>query len=214
MIKAIETKYKGYRFRSRLEARWAVFFDALGIEWTYEPQGFEKGGTRYLPDFQIHLGRDPFKVPYWVEVKGDKNWLYDNRVEIDELHDWGGILPNFANCGDQNRVAGGLIVLGDIPEPEFGMLFLPVIGHSKGVNLYWRCLADAGYGLANYDQIFSIFFDLNADHYCVACLNRTTSDFTPRIAKTPRANPKIKDALIAARSARFEHGETPMAVRQ
>ena len=29
MIKAIETVYNGYRFRSRLEARWAVFFDAL-----------------------------------------------------------------------------------------------------------------------------------------------------------------------------------------
>lgn len=25
----IETEYKGYRFRSRLEARWAVFFDTL-----------------------------------------------------------------------------------------------------------------------------------------------------------------------------------------
>ena len=30
-IKPIETVYNGYRFRSRLEARWAVFFDALGI---------------------------------------------------------------------------------------------------------------------------------------------------------------------------------------
>lgn len=30
-MKAIETRYKGYRFRSRLEARWAVFFDALGL---------------------------------------------------------------------------------------------------------------------------------------------------------------------------------------
>ena len=36
-IKPIETIYKGYRFRSRLEARWAVFFDALGIEYEYEP---------------------------------------------------------------------------------------------------------------------------------------------------------------------------------
>ncbi|MCB6994492.1 hypothetical protein LI177_13475 [bacterium 210820-DFI.6.37] len=27
-LKAIQTEYKGYRFRSRLEARWAVFFDA------------------------------------------------------------------------------------------------------------------------------------------------------------------------------------------
>ena len=32
-MKAIETEYNGYRFRSRLEARWAVFFDALGIEY-------------------------------------------------------------------------------------------------------------------------------------------------------------------------------------
>ena len=28
-IKPIETKYNGYRFRSRLEARWAVFFDMI-----------------------------------------------------------------------------------------------------------------------------------------------------------------------------------------
>jgi hypothetical protein len=27
-IQAIETVYRGHRFRSRLEARWAVFFDA------------------------------------------------------------------------------------------------------------------------------------------------------------------------------------------
>ena len=54
MIKAIETSYKGYRFRSRLEARWAVFFDALGVEWQYEPEGFElQDGTRYLPDFLL-----------------------------------------------------------------------------------------------------------------------------------------------------------------
>lgn len=35
-IKPIQTRYKGYHFRSRLEARWAVFFDALGIAWKYE----------------------------------------------------------------------------------------------------------------------------------------------------------------------------------
>jgi hypothetical protein len=43
VIKAIETRYKGYRFRSRLEARWAVFFDALGVEWEYEKEGFDLG---------------------------------------------------------------------------------------------------------------------------------------------------------------------------
>ena len=33
-IKAIDTQYDGQRFRSRLEARWAVFFNAVGL--TYE----------------------------------------------------------------------------------------------------------------------------------------------------------------------------------
>lgn len=52
MIHAIETRYKGYRFRSRLEARWAVFFDNLRIKWEYEPEGFDLGSLGwYLPDF-------------------------------------------------------------------------------------------------------------------------------------------------------------------
>ena len=35
-IKAKETYYDGYRFRSRLEARWAVFFNNIGLEYEYE----------------------------------------------------------------------------------------------------------------------------------------------------------------------------------
>lgn len=41
MIQAIETHYKGYRFRSRLEARWAIVFDGLGVDWEYEKEGYE-----------------------------------------------------------------------------------------------------------------------------------------------------------------------------
>ena len=52
-IKAIETEYDGHRFRSRLEARWAVFFNAIGLTYEYEIEGFEMDGTRYLPDFYI-----------------------------------------------------------------------------------------------------------------------------------------------------------------
>lgn len=53
-IKAIETFYGGYRFRSRLEARWAVFFDTLKISYEYEPEGFNLGnGICYLPDFYL-----------------------------------------------------------------------------------------------------------------------------------------------------------------
>lgn len=41
-MQAIQTRYKGYHFRSRLEARWAVFFDTLGILWEYEKEGLSK----------------------------------------------------------------------------------------------------------------------------------------------------------------------------
>ncbi|MBM4140452.1 MAG: hypothetical protein FJ242_03010 [Nitrospira sp.] len=59
MIKPIETIYKGYRFRSRLEARWAVFFDALNIPYQYEVEGFKMAnGDKYLPDFLLP------KVPF------------------------------------------------------------------------------------------------------------------------------------------------------
>lgn len=64
-FKAIETHYKGFRFRSRLEARYAVFFDELGIRYEYEVEGFTlPGGLRYLPDFWLP------DYSWWVEIKG------------------------------------------------------------------------------------------------------------------------------------------------
>ena len=54
-IKAIETLYRGHYFRSKAEARFAVFLDCLGVKWEYEPQGFDLGnGLKYLPDFKIY----------------------------------------------------------------------------------------------------------------------------------------------------------------
>lgn len=68
MIKAIETIYpypNGDRFRSRIEARWAVFFDTAGIPFDYEKEGvILKDGTRYLPDFWLP------EQECWVEIKG------------------------------------------------------------------------------------------------------------------------------------------------
>lgn len=64
-MKAIETNYKGYRFRSRTEARWAIFFDAVGVSYQYEPEGFDLGEHGcYLPDFRIP------SVNAWIEIKG------------------------------------------------------------------------------------------------------------------------------------------------
>ncbi len=63
-ITPIPTLYGGTTFRSRLEARWVVFFDSLGIEWRYEPEGFKLAdGSMYLPDFFL----PQFKL--WAEVK-------------------------------------------------------------------------------------------------------------------------------------------------
>lgn len=49
-VRGIRTTYAGTRFRSRLEARWAAFFDLVGWKWTYEP--FDVEG--WIPDFLIH----------------------------------------------------------------------------------------------------------------------------------------------------------------
>ncbi len=62
-FQAIETLYRGYRFRSRLEARWAVFLDALGIPYEYEREGFDVDGEWYLPDFWLP------RQEHWLEIK-------------------------------------------------------------------------------------------------------------------------------------------------
>jgi len=48
-VNAIETTYKGYKFRSRLEAKWACVFDQLGWQWEYEPLDL----NGYIPDFTL-----------------------------------------------------------------------------------------------------------------------------------------------------------------
>src|SRR5712671_4354421 len=77
-MKIIETRYNGYRFRSRTEARWAKFFDAMGIRYEYEREGFELDGQPYLPDFYLPdlvaclpLALGP-RRGFWFEVKGDE----------------------------------------------------------------------------------------------------------------------------------------------
>lgn len=56
-MKAIPTTYRGIDFRSRLEARWAQFFDAIGVCYEFEPEGYETSAGRYLPDFWLPFVR-------------------------------------------------------------------------------------------------------------------------------------------------------------
>ena len=63
----ITTTYKGIKFRSRTEARWAAFFDKAGIKFRYEQEGFKlPGGIWYLPDFYFP------EIKMFAEVKFDK----------------------------------------------------------------------------------------------------------------------------------------------
>lgn len=55
MIKAISTSAYGCYFRSRLEARFAVFFTKTGWEWQYEPEGYQLPSGFYLPDFWVKM---------------------------------------------------------------------------------------------------------------------------------------------------------------
>jgi hypothetical protein len=82
--RVIPTRYAGCLFRSRLEARWAVFFDALEVRWQYETEGFILPSGYYLPDFWLADER------LWLEVKGaepEEDEL-DRWLEFAEAADW------------------------------------------------------------------------------------------------------------------------------
>lgn len=71
MIKAIPTEYKGYKMRSRTEARWAYVLDCTGIVWNYEKEGYDIGNKWYLPDFFLQTTIKGIDTVI-IEVKGDK----------------------------------------------------------------------------------------------------------------------------------------------
>lgn len=129
-MKAIETAYAGCRFRSRLEARWAIVFDRLGWTWQYEPEGFEGNGwgdtlIRYLPDFYLP------DFGTWVEVKGSQGQLDADWERMEQFLDWGSPLEgvHYSFMSDQL----GLLLLGDVPRPSDRMPLFPLIQHRKGL---------------------------------------------------------------------------------
>lgn len=79
----IPTMYRGVRFRSRAEARWASVFDALSWPWAYEPIDLDG----YVPDFLIE-----WATPLLVEVKGigSIDDARDLAVSKIEASGWGG----------------------------------------------------------------------------------------------------------------------------
>ena len=71
----IPTTYRGVRFRSRLEVRYAVFFDEVSWPWQYEPLDL----SGYCPDFV--LGFEQGDVLF--EVKGSVEELDVAKAKIE-----------------------------------------------------------------------------------------------------------------------------------
>jgi len=174
-IKAIETKYKGYRFRSRLEARWAVFFDAAGIAWEYEKEGYDLGGGLggYLPDFWLP------QVQMWAEVKPTAF----SDIEI-------------AKCFELAKVTGHpCLMLDGVPDATNYYAIHPV-----------RVFEDTN-GIASFiDDVF-----LNSRYLREGRFYTNTGVGYPN--RQYNYGCEDRDAIEAARSARFEHGETPQQRR-
>jgi len=72
-MKAYPTLYRGIQFRSRLEAKWAAFFDNLGWPWEYEPIDLDG----YIPDFIL-----TFPGP-GIKIYGDKSGHYSGLLLVE-----------------------------------------------------------------------------------------------------------------------------------
>lgn len=79
-FKAHPTIYNGVNFRSRLEARWAAFFDLCKWEWSYEP--FDLDG--WTPDFSLKHFLEDRDASRLIEVK-PIDW--STRGAINEIMD-------------------------------------------------------------------------------------------------------------------------------
>lgn len=205
--KAIETHYNGYRFRSRLEARWAVFFDHAHIKYEYEPQGFElEDGTRYLPDFYLP------EYDYYVEVKPPRE---NSRDEIEKASKFVG---NGINV---------LVILSNIPKKKKVNLFhYPVLYYNPVqhvivktlITIYPDCDGTIYFG-AEYHYVRSenktlYYFLHNIDNELNAINDKDLAKFYETqpysdylLQYDKEACEVLTDCYDSARQARFEYGE-------
>jgi hypothetical protein len=208
-IKAIETTYKGYRFRSRLEARWAVFFDTLGIPWKYENEGYQKEvdtvdgikNFRYLPDFFLPCRWG--KGGMFVEVKGNKDGLKIDWEHNAMMHDWGSILPDFANSVGKSNA--GLLLLTEVPEASPNKIYFhPVLQHNKGLIKSYGFFGRDGLSVID-DSPLAELLDVKP----VYNLDSSGDDWgiDTKYVTADRHYPHVVKAYASARGARFEHGE-------
>lgn len=181
-IKAIETIYNGYRFRSRLEARWAVFFDKLQIQYEYELQGFElPGGIRYLPDFYVP------SLGVHVEVKPH------GKLSASEIEK----LVRFAADADKPT-----LLISGTPTNESMFLLTRLTLPA------WDEIEDAK---GDDELLRALFWEAIEDGGQVAISSAPMARGWHLVYRRlpPRDDYELAGAFLAAKQARFEFGETP-----
>jgi len=114
-IEAKPTVYRNVRFKSRLEARWAICFDILGWDWKYEPVEYTDKirGWKYTPDFELvqhHRAK-----PIQVEVK-------PCPVNMEYLT----ILDGFAQAFERQKLGRLFVFEGDFWKHQQSRLTDPI----------------------------------------------------------------------------------------
>lgn len=180
MIEAIETRFRGRLFRSRLEARWAVMFEALPIPWVYEMEGFHLPSRDYLPDFWLP------RQKAWVEIKP---FGFDGGTRhLNELSQMTGARA-FILEGQIPWVKNGF------PENElgnaFGDIFFPGSEDSDSEQMLCRCQFCGEYGI-----------EWMGSSGRIQCCPENAA----RGKRASADEETILAAYDAARTRRFEHG--------
>jgi len=94
------TSYAGVRFRSRLEATWAAFFDQLGWRWRYEPVDF----ANWVPDFEVTFDCSHSECPRY-------HWFYAECKPHRTLGQFDGH-PSAAHLYGRTHGSDGAMLLG------------------------------------------------------------------------------------------------------
>lgn len=200
----IETRYKGFRFRSRLEARWAVFFDRLRLPYEYEPEGFATPHGPYLPDFRLR-GVPSTAGVLWVEIR-PKGAEGKNAAA-----DWG----KLRSVCLATAPAAGTMFYGD-PLDVMAAQASPY-AEKFGVDVKFAELDENGDAHDSEDvahcfcqcpRCGRVGFEYHGRGSRV-CGKSCPSGLAPPGKGYNWQAPRILRAARAARAARFEHGESP-----
>lgn len=201
-ITAIETRYAGCRFRSRLEARWAVFLDYLGIMWEYESQGYHvtqrltlgDSTFPYLPDFWLPMEK------LHMEVKGSLT-----PAECVRLVDAAASLSSNNGGGCHDDGGHDVLIAGRLDATSGTPLRMHM--HKGDLKISsWNPLSDGAFGDGCPDWPGpTIASDYGGDAIFGLTPAEVVADVLLGGATPPTVS--MRRALGAARSARFEHGE-------